>query len=1053
MFKARGVCMESQVKSEKNRYKNFSTNCEELLNQLESFLEKQFDYSSTSAKCFAISYQFANGDFLNKFFCIEPLFKEEEKNEILKEIKKTKGYEIIFVPSYNELTYFIIKNIKNEVCNGKINIYYNPLPFIKPPRKDENVKTAKRLFTDLDFKEKIKDPDGGLKQKALNRECIELEDHALDCYYLDGETVVHVRRPQLKEILQKIENELGIKISGVNDSGNGYHLFLELENEIDIKEWEKLENDFIKALQAIGLEVDDAVKNPSRVLRLPGSVNQRNGRRASVIYYNFNIRYNAEELKQKLEAAIKKAEKEEKKRREKKEERRDKEDEFFRLSNEDIAAIETFLEGFYTPGYRHHLILYFAGWGADEGIHPLDISQIFSDLYSKTNDGDDKKDRIYTIRDSYLKKGYDIRKFKEEIKTQWKLEEFDWDKEPTNDIIKGKGGVFEKIKEQLVEKGLSEDEAKEKALEIISKIQEIFDKARENNNNVLKIQLTADKKIYALVDFKNFWIARGVKNEETGWIDPKEIIVLGVPEKIIKYIGIGETQYEVIWRVRSIKDGKVMQDYQKRFGPGSISDILNEINGEGLRGSKKYFEEYMPMILTKLVDYENIGEIRNDIVMPGFYPGENGKIIAVKVRVEKPSEEKVKKAIEVINELTKWYANQLDKLATVLRWAAMAPFAFIYKVAHSFNDFIPWLLLWGSSRTGKTTMGEIVLHLWGLIESDYENESEKDERFQGFGDKIRYVEAGSGANTEYRLGEILRSSTLPFLVNEPGKMFEDTGVKDMIKHAVEKDEARARGERGRRRRIPAYAILIVTTNKEPPIDDDAFMSRFLSIHFSYAEKKSPEMQEKFRNEVMPKLKYLRYIGDFFAWFMIEHPELIKKNWRDIAIILWQEAYRYAGMEMPPWLTLEYKEEVNEEQDLKIEILEFMQKSINDAFDEVFAEIRRTLETTGGFEQINSLLTDAGERAKLVIRHGKITWMKYKIDRDGNEFVVITRGLEKELKKEGIYDGSLKSIAELMNWTYDTVRIGEELVKGIIVPLEKFLNWIREAEPEENTDQS
>src|SRR4051794_21802744 len=85
----------------------------------------------------------------------------------------------------------------------------------------------------------------------------------------------------------------------------------------------------------------------------------------------------------------------------------------------------------------------------------------------------------------------------------------------------------------------------------------------------------------------------------------------------------------------------------------------------------------------------------------------------------------------------KWYISKedaekccllLDKLAeegwvnknifpTVLKWAIISPYSFIIKQLDK-NNFLPWLMLYGKSKSGKSTLGEISFKIGRLKDND-----------------------------------------------------------------------------------------------------------------------------------------------------------------------------------------------------------------------------------------------------------------------------------------------------------------------------------------------
>jgi len=812
-------------------------------------------------------------------------------------------------------------------------------------------------------------------------------------------------------------------------SGKGAHIFLRLKinNKAD-KEYLRTQKPFINKVDILGngsiVVVTPSIHKSGVKYEL---IPPTNNPIAEISADNFRaILDSIKELEtHKKETKKTKAKEKKEKQKEIDGKKNEKDDSFFRLDDSNISTITELLIPFYTEGNRHDLSLYFAGWGTQEGIHPLDVAKIVKNLYSKKDDKDDKCDRIYTIRDSYLIAGYDISKYKDELEQIWEIKKDDsckYDSNPRQNGIKGKSGIFEIIKKQLISKGMTEEEAKRIALDTVGKIQTIFDKVKQKENGTIEISKTNDGSVAVVIDYNQFKIFRKVKEKY-------EIVARGVPEKVTQYISpIDDTDFfEVWWHVKDIDDGgKVKREYTKHYGPDYLDDIINYIKQDGLSESKRYFEEFVNTAIMSLPIYGR-GEVVQQLTTPGVYY-HHGELTFINVEIKEPDVGGLKNALLTLEELKEWYSKSIEKLATILRWGAVAPLGYAYKQSRGFNgEFIPWLLLSGNSRTGKSTLGRVILYLYGLAE--YKEEQ-----------KDQYIEVGSATNTEYRLGEALRKSTFPRLVNEPGKLFEEKGNIDMIKGAVEGPIARAIGVRGRRRRVPSLALLIITTNNEPP-EDDALINRFIIIRFSFGETKDKDVQERFIKEMLPKLPQLKAIGNFFLWYVKNHPEIIKKDWGDIAIELWNAVYEYVGLSMPEWLKLEVTEEEDPIAETRLAIKSYIKAEINNYFDKHFPKFMPKDPESDNV--IMKEYMDFKERVKWVVRSGEggITWLHYKIDNNGKEWVIISNEITKGLIEEGIYKNGLKSIAELFGLEYKPIRTNEGVIKGIIMELEKFTEWL------------
>jgi hypothetical protein len=141
---------------------------------------------------------------------------------------------------------------------------------------------------------------------------------------------------------------------------------------------------------------------------------------------------------------------------------------------------------------------------------------------------------------------------------------------------------------------------------------------------------------------------------------------------------------------------------------------------------------------------------------------------------------------------------------------------------------MPYLFLYGHSRSGKNTLGSISLAIW----KKYKKSNRKEGNYEiGFG-KI---------NSEARLGHVLGMDTYPRLINEVGALTEPKNLNliEMIKNAVENQDVRGIMVNYRNyTSIPALSPLIITSNRSPPPDDSGLMRRILSLYFDKFSSKT-----------------------------------------------------------------------------------------------------------------------------------------------------------------------------------------------------------------------
>ncbi|MEM1550481.1 MAG: hypothetical protein QXR13_00935, partial [Candidatus Bathyarchaeia archaeon] len=308
--------------------------------------------------------------------------------------------------------------------------------------------------------------------------------------------------------------------------------------------------------------------------------------------------------------------------------------------------------------------------------------------------------------------------------------------------------------------------------------------------------------------------------------------------------------------------------------------------------------------------------------------------------------------------------------------------------------------MYGDSATGKTTLGRIVLKLWGL--------------------DSKHEKTGASIDTVARLGYVLSMSTFPVLVNEPGNALTKEDVVEAIKSAVDSLIARGKYVRGTYTEYPALAPLIFTSNKFLP-KDDALIRRFKIITFSYGEKIPVEKQREFKERVEPRLSVLSEIGKCIAIQVVETQDLDHLDGK----ILLEKCYEVAGLEKPAWLNLEYNEAPDLHETVLEEFIERFKKYINDSFARYVSRIIQTDTDTLRATVVTPDQVTLAEKVRILVEKNLLAGVRPL----GENRIAITATLLREIGLEGRV--SLKSLAEIMGWEYKPVRIAKEVVKAVV----------------------
>ena len=665
------------------------------------------------------------------------------------------------------------------------------------------------------------------------------------------------------------------------------------------------------------------------------------------------------------------------------------------LTDSEIIKVKDRLKPAYRQGNRQHIWLFLSGWAAKAGISPLSVARILKMLYEETGDTDPLRTRASSIVYTYKKAGIDLEPYASGFEELFGVSPYGLEKEISEEEVKGKTGLQEVLESTLKE---------EEALSIIEEIEEVFKAASPFRDYVFMI-LDGKRKIYAIADLRKLVVVRARK--EDGKFTYMEHVFTGAPTSvvIIENPIDNSVKYRVVWETSDSDKPLVLE--------GTPPEILGELRGRSLVLNKALAEDILNAILGA---YRISGraERRREVEARGFFIVE-GKLVPVNVEVKQPSVEELREALLLLNELAeKWFNHVIDKFARHIKWSLVAPFSYAYK---QLGRWIKWRYIYGVSHTGKTTLGEITLRIWGL--------------------GPEYMKSGTQIDTVPRLGEVISKSTFPIVVNEPGGALSKEEIKEMLKSAIESPVARGVIRQGVYKLVPALAPIVFTTNKHQ-LRDDALLRRLEVEVFTYGERIKGDNARVFEKTVKPRLVKLRALGDFTAFYVLNNG--LPENYEELATKILEEAYRQAGLTPPEWIHEKREEESDFYEEIKETIRGFLAERINEEYNRYVGRV--VVETSSGVEHYDRSDLGLEERVRVVLDKQLIPWLF----RSG-DYVVFTPAFAKELAGVIGDIGGLKSIAELLGWEYKkkhTFRRGKTTTSYNIVrvPLEDFLDFLR-----------
>lgn len=507
----------------------------------------------------------------------------------------------------------------------------------------------------------------------------------------------------------------------------------------------------------------------------------------------------------------------------------------------------------------------------------------------------------------------------------------------------------------------------------------------------------------------------------------KQKLVFAVPIKvIINDNPIDENKTYQVTFIGKSKDAFTI-------GPGSINYIVEELANRGKVLRKAEAVDALTAILNR---YEELGlaEINESVTQVGYYyiKGKFETNDITQVLDQEPDSNKVLECIDILDELsTKW--QNVDIFPTVIKWAALAPFNYIFKA----ND--KWLRNiheYGWSSSGKTSLGKIALGVWRL----HKNALRKDYQ-------LRF----SNIDTTARFGSVISRSTYPKVINEAGGLQDkfNRSLLDLIKGAIEAPYVRGKFFEGRYQNIPALCNMFLTSNSRPP-EDSGYRSRTILIHFSKDDVHERGQKEaiEFEKWLDSKLNILGVLGDFVARYVIVKPAKPEesilfhsdKSYEDMAKEIITEFYKSAGRDKPDWLDRVFEQrsivEENTEQ-AYFELRGFLMDQITNAYSRHIRTLYK--------EQDPGITIQFSTRLDFCLTNKLVPYLQKHTRRDDVEEIIITHDILTELKRtidhiEGIT--TMEDLGkELSGFEYTSRKLGGKARRVLAGKRQDFISFL------------
>jgi len=419
-------------------------------------------------------------------------------------------------------------------------------------------------------------------------------------------------------------------------------------------------------------------------------------------------------------------------------------------------------------------------------------------------------------------------------------------------------------------------------------------------------------------------------------------------------------------------------------------------------------------LAAQILGFEERGMLESDNELPftGFLLSNDGNILTNNLDIKQEIDKiELKNALEIINQITKFYENDLDLLATILKWAMIAPLSFVIKCINRVK-FLKFLHFHGIGRTGKTTSEEIAL----AIDAHHADS--------------KFVLSINDIDTPARLGSAMSDTTFPKLVDEVTLSTQDQTryVLRDLKIAIDHINVRSKFPHGRSSRaipIPALSPFAINSNGDLP-NDAAYVRRVIDKSFSQSEAhpESADKTKEFRLFAQTNFAKLAPIGAFRNWLVMNNQDSIFRAINDVNIDtftigknFWIYAYEYVGLTAPEWLDkmLAIDQFENSIADTEVSVLNGFQSLINTCLKNFTGTKHFDNQEDKEGAIIHAL--NMQERLKMVVESTLLPCIK---EQKTTDKYMIDKGILQELYKHGVTHDqlpNLKAFAEYLHIEY------------------------------------
>lgn len=475
-------------------------------------------------------------------------------------------------------------------------------------------------------------------------------------------------------------------------------------------------------------------------------------------------------------------------------------------------------------------------------------------------------------------------------------------------------------------------------------------------------------------------------------------------------------------------------------GPYSLPELISAL--EERHFAWKTGTVFQDRIRHMINAYHAEGKIKyvSEIRTGGFYCLDGKTITASQVEVKLPTKSEAREACWVIEEAQKqFYSKARDKLrfSHLVNLASVAPFDFARRQMEGVverHGYIQSIDMFGESHTGKSTMPRrVCLEMWGK------------------NDQGHFIESNSTVN-EARVSGALRDrdtylvvmDELDYLVHYENKDSIQKVISGLKNSRESTDFRTIRGagknKQGAIRQL-ALALPIITRNSGR-ISETGFNSRFISDEYKPEDvKKDENEKDRFNAFWDANAPRYRHSGDYFAYYVISHPEVLNQRWTDSTKRLLHELFEYAEMPFPEWLNHTLENTSNA--DIAEEHVSIIRATFVELIEKAWNANRSDPDVYKTAKLNNPLSEDPLRNLKQIDRFVALVRAEhlhhyFAITLKGR--VIIHPSIVTILKGKGIRLGQ-EAIASLCRFNFSTQRVWDSNSKFINTPVEDFARFL------------